>query len=159
MADDGKFWVALITAILALAGTVFTAYMARRNRIEQDRFKSATDRAMARLTASPRHGEWVMVQTGPQDSVRAWVVYPERSTPAPVVLVVHEIFGLSNWVRAVADQFAAEGFLAIAPDLLSGHGVPDGPEGADPEAARALAQRKQLRSAGLSAGRFPSRRA
>lgn len=92
--------------------------------------------ANARLAASPRHGEWAMVPAGDGDSVRAWVVYPERSTPAPVVLVVHEIFGLSNWVRGVADQLAAEGFIAIAPDLLTGHGVPDGPDGADAEAAR-----------------------
>jgi len=90
-----------------------------------------------RLAASPRHGEWVMIPAGDGDSVRAWVVYPERNTPAPVVLVVHEIFGLSNWIRAVADQLAADGFIAIAPDLLTGHGVPDGPDGADPEAARA----------------------
>ena len=52
------------------------------------------------------------------DSVRAWVVYPERSTNAPVVVVVHEIFGLSTWVRGVADQLAADGFIGIAPDLL-----------------------------------------
>jgi carboxymethylenebutenolidase len=93
--------------------------------------------AEARLAASPRHGEWVMVSTGPADSVRAWVVYPERSERAPVVLVVHEIFGLSTWIRAVADQLAADGFIAIAPDLLSGKGVPNGPDGAPlPDSAR-----------------------
>jgi carboxymethylenebutenolidase len=73
-----------------------------------------------RLAQSPRHGEWVMVRTGPSDSVRAWVVYPERSTKAPVVVVIHEIFGLSTWIRGVADQLAADGFIAIAPDLLTG---------------------------------------
>ncbi len=73
-----------------------------------------------RLLSSPRHGEWVMIRTGPSDSVRAWVVYPERATKAPVVLVVHEIFGLSTWVRGVADQLAAAGYIAIAPDLLTG---------------------------------------
>jgi carboxymethylenebutenolidase len=73
-----------------------------------------------RLNTSPRHGEWVMIRTGPADSVRAWVVYPERSVKAPVVLVVHEIFGLSTWVRGVADQLAANGYIAIAPDLLTG---------------------------------------
>lgn len=73
-----------------------------------------------RLAKSPRHGEWVMIRTGPSDSVKAWVVYPERSTKAPVVVVVHEIFGLSTWVRGVADQLAADGFIAIAPDLLTG---------------------------------------
>lgn len=78
----------------------------------------------ARLAASPRHGEYVMIRTGPSDSVRAWVVYPERSDKAPVVVVVHEIFGLSTWIRGVADQLAADGFIAIAPDLLTGKAVP-----------------------------------
>lgn len=78
----------------------------------------------ARLARSPRHGEWVMIRTGPSDSVKAWVVYPERSSKAPVVLVVHEIYGLSTWVRGVADQLAADGFIAIAPDLLTGKVAP-----------------------------------
>jgi carboxymethylenebutenolidase len=77
-----------------------------------------------RLAKSPRHGEYVMIKTGPSDSVRAWVVYPERASRAPVVVVVHEIFGLSTWVRGVADQLAADGFIAIAPDLLTGKAVP-----------------------------------
>lgn len=78
--------------------------------------------AAARLNQSPRHGEWVTITTGPQagDSLRLWVVYPQRSTKAPVVVVVHEIFGLSTWVRSVTDQLAADGFLAIAPDFLTG---------------------------------------
>jgi carboxymethylenebutenolidase len=87
------------------------------------------DDARARLTASPRHGEWVMIATGPRpgDSVRAWLVYPERSTKAPVVVVVHEIFGMSTWIRAVTDQLAADGFIAIAPDLLTGKYAMRGP--------------------------------
>lgn len=75
--------------------------------------------AASRLSKSPRHGEYAMVKVG-SDSVRAWVVYPQVSTKAPVIVVVHEIFGLTNWARAVADQFAADGFVAIAPDLLTG---------------------------------------
>lgn len=82
--------------------------------------------ARARLDASPRHGEWVMIRTGPSDSVRAWVVYPERKDNAPVVLVVHEIFGLSTWIRSIADQLAADGYIAIAPDLLTGKVALDG---------------------------------
>src|SRR5688572_16047265 len=77
--------------------------------------------ARARLAASPRHGEWVMISAG-ADSVRAFVVYPERKDKAPVVVVVHEIFGLSPWIRSVADQLAADGFIAVAPDFLSGKG-------------------------------------
>jgi carboxymethylenebutenolidase len=76
--------------------------------------------AAARIAASPRHGEWAVIPVAGGDSVRAWVVYPERSTKAPVVLVIHEIFGLTTWVRAVADQLAADGFIAIAPDFLTG---------------------------------------
>lgn len=77
------------------------------------------DGATARLAASPRHGEWASITSG-GDSVRAWLVYPERSTRAPVVVVIHEIYGLTDWIRSVADQLAAEGFIAVAPDLLTG---------------------------------------
>jgi carboxymethylenebutenolidase len=80
----------------------------------------------ARLLASPRHAEWQVIRTGPTDSVRAYVVYPERRDNAPVVVVIHEIFGLSAWVRGVADQLAADGFIAIAPDLLTGRAPLDG---------------------------------
>ena len=76
----------------------------------------------ARLAASPRHGEYVMIPRAPgsADSLRAWVVYPQRRDKAPVVVVLHEIFGLSTWIRGVADQLAADGYIAIAPDLISG---------------------------------------
>lgn len=84
------------------------------------------DGAVARLDQSPRHGEWVRYDAGDGDMVEAWVVYPERSDPAPVVVVIHEIYGLTDWIRAVADQAAAEGFIAIAPDLLSGKGADGG---------------------------------
>jgi carboxymethylenebutenolidase len=98
---------------------------------------AGAEEATARLASSPRHGEWVMIATGPSDSIRAWVVYPERSTKAPVVLVVHEIFGLTPWVRAVADQLAADGFVAVAPDLLTGRIDPTLPDSAAQVAARA----------------------
>jgi carboxymethylenebutenolidase len=77
--------------------------------------------AEARLKASPRHAEWVKIawEPGSKDSLMAWIVYPATRTKAPVVVVVHEIFGLQTWVRGVADQAAADGFIAIAPDFLS----------------------------------------
>ena len=80
------------------------------------------------LDASPRRAELVEVEL-PASAVRipTWVVYPERSR-APVVLVVHDLYGLSDWVRSVADAFAAEGFVAVAPDLLAGM-VPGGANG------------------------------
>ncbi len=97
--------------------------------------------AAARLAASPRHGEYAMVPVpggAAADSVRAYVVYPERSGKAPVVVVVHEIFGLSTWVRAVADQLAADGFVAVAPDLLTGFVPPDAPDSVNVAAIRQL---------------------
>lgn len=64
------------------------------------------------------HGEWVRIPRG-ADSIRAYVAYPERSSPAPAVIVIHEIFGLTEWEPTVADRLAGAGFVAIAPDLLS----------------------------------------
>jgi carboxymethylenebutenolidase len=79
--------------------------------------------AKARLDASPRHGEYVDVpRSGGGKPLRAWIVYPERKEKAGVVLIVHEIYGLSDWIRGVADQLASEGFIAVAPDLVSGLG-------------------------------------
>lgn len=98
--------------------------------------------AAARLAATPRHGEWVQIAWGPgsADSLMAWIVYPKSSAKAPVVVVVHEIFGLSTWVRAVADQAAADGFIAIAPDFLSRvRGGPSSVELASDTARRLIA--------------------
>jgi carboxymethylenebutenolidase len=80
---------------------------------------SAQDWAKARLESSPRHAEWVPVKDGSR-TVQCFVVYPEVKDKAPVVLVIHEIYGLTDWARGVADQLAAAGYIAIAPDLLSG---------------------------------------
>lgn len=103
--------------------------------------------AQQRLSASPRHGEWVMIKTSATDSVRAWLVYPERKTKAPVVVVIHEIFGLSNWVRAVADQLAADGFIAIAPDLLTMKNIPNNQNGEPhPDSARAAIRTLDLQA-------------
>lgn len=84
----------------------------------------AQDWAKPRLNDSPRHGEWVDYKAGDQP-LRAWVVFPERKEKAPVVIVIHEIFGLTDWVRGVCDQLAEAGVIAIAPDMLSGQTFPD----------------------------------
>ena len=87
------------------------------------------------LNKSPRHGEWVDVSVpGAKSPLRCFVVYPEIRDKAPVVIVIHEIYGESDWIRAVADQLAADGFIAIAPDLLSGRGPHGG--GTDTIASR-----------------------
>jgi carboxymethylenebutenolidase len=106
-----------IAVIAACAATIAAPLAAQQAALPAD-----ADGAAARLNASPRHGEWVRYDAGNGDSVRMWVVYPERRERAPVVLVIHEIFGLTDWIRGVADQLAAEGFIALAPDLLSGKG-------------------------------------
>ncbi len=79
--------------------------------------------ARAVLDKSPRHGEWVDVSYEESKvPIRSWIVYPERKDNAPVIIIIHEIFGLSDWIRSAADQLAKEGFIAIAPDLISGFG-------------------------------------
>jgi carboxymethylenebutenolidase len=80
------------------------------------------------------HGEWIYIKRG-QDSIRAYVAYPERKTKAPAVIVIHEIFGLTDWEPKVADRLAKEGFVAILPDLLSSkYGITP----ADPDSGRKL---------------------
>ena len=81
----------------------------------------AQDWAKARLEASPRHREYVPLKHGSR-TVQALVVYPEVRTKAPVVILIHEIFGLSDWAKEMADELAGEGFIVIAPDLLTGFG-------------------------------------
>jgi carboxymethylenebutenolidase len=79
--------------------------------------------AKAALEKSPRHHEWVRIQIpGTDMKLNSFVAFPERKDKAPVVIVIHEVYGLTDWIRAVADQLAADGFIAIAPDLLSGKG-------------------------------------
>src|ERR1700752_556099 len=80
---------------------------------------SAQDWAKAKLEKSPRHQEWVQVKQG-ERQVHCFVVFPEVKDKPTAVIVIHENRGLTDWVRNVADQLAAAGFIAIAPDLLSG---------------------------------------
>lgn len=82
------------------------------------------EQARERLEASPRHHEWVTIETDTRP-IDAFVVYPESSSMSTVVVVIHENRGLNDWVRGVADRLAEEGYIAVAPDMLTGHG-PDG---------------------------------
>jgi carboxymethylenebutenolidase len=93
----------------------------------------AQDWAKAALDKSPRRHEWVTVKHDGR-SVETFVAYPESNAKAGVVLVIHEIFGMSDWVQDLADQVAAAGYIAVAPDLLSGMApnggrTPDFPQG------------------------------
>jgi carboxymethylenebutenolidase len=80
---------------------------------------SAQEWAKSKLEKSSRHQEWVKVENGKR-KVESFVVFPEVKEKATAVIVIHEIFGLSDWARLAADEFAAAGYIAIAPDLLSG---------------------------------------
>jgi carboxymethylenebutenolidase len=103
---------------------------------------SAQDWARARLEKSSRHREWVTVKHDGR-AVETFVVYPESKDKRPVVLVIHEIFGMTDWVQDLADQVAEAGYIAVAPDLLSGM-APNGghssdfPEGKSVEAVGKL---------------------
>jgi len=82
----------------------------------------AQDWAKANLSKSPRHGEFVTINEAGGRQLQAWVVYPEVKTKAPVVVMIHEIFGMSDWAREMADELAGAGYIVVEPDLLSGFG-------------------------------------
>ncbi len=86
---------------------------------------SAQEWARERLEKSPRHREWVTVKHDGR-SVETFVAYPESRNRTPVVLVIHEIFGSTDWVQELSDELAEAGYIAVAPDLLSGMGPKGG---------------------------------
>src|SRR6266704_168271 len=103
---------------------------------------SAQEWAKATLEKSRRHREWVTVKHDGR-SVETFIVYPESKGKTPVALVIHEIFGMTDWVEDLADQLAEAGYIAVAPDLLSGMGphggrTTDFPEGGATEAVSHL---------------------
>ncbi len=83
----------------------------------------SADDAKAVLEKSPRHGEYIDVKmAGGSVPIKTWISYPERKDKAGVVIVIQEVYGLTDWIRGVADQLAKEGFIAVAPDMVSGLG-------------------------------------
>lgn len=104
---------------------------------------------LVRLEKSPRHQEWVQIPQGDR-ILHAFVVFPEISTKATAVLVIHENQGLTDWVRSMADQLAEAGFIAIAPDLLSGFG-PNGGRTKDYAPGTAREGISQLKPEGVTA--------
>ena len=90
------------------------------------RATQAQDWAKANLTKSPRHGEYVTIHEAGGRNLQAWVVYPEVKGKAPVVVMIHEIFGQSDWAREMADEVAGAGYIVVEPDLLSGLGPTPG---------------------------------
>src|ERR1700761_890557 len=80
----------------------------------------AQDWAKDNLSKSPRHGEFVTIHEAGGRNLQAWVVYPEVKARAPVVVMIHEMCGMSNWAREMPDEVAAAGYIVVEPDLLSG---------------------------------------
>lgn len=104
--------------VLAL-GLILMAGLARA----QGELPASDKTAGETLASSPRHSEYVELADAVSGrKIQNFVVYPERKDRAPVVIVIHEIYGLTEWVKAVADRLAADGFIAIAPDFISGKG-------------------------------------
>lgn len=85
----------------------------------QPAIPASSGTAAQRIADSPRKAEWVAIKVGTSDSVMAWVVHPQSTSKAPVVVVIHENTGINTWTRSVADQLAADGFIGIAPDLTT----------------------------------------
>lgn len=134
-----------VALIVAASVATANAGTEKKHSTQESAIPAGFNDALARLNSSPRHGEYAVVKSG-SDSIRAWVVHPQRRDNAPVVVVIHEIYGLSNWVRAVADQLAADGFIAIAPDLLTMKNIPKTPEG-DPQRDPATAAIRTIQPA------------
>src|SRR5260370_5518948 len=105
--------LALAVGAPALAQAPPPAFTPPKN----DKMGPQLETSAAVVSASPRHGEWVQIKMPSGPALKAWVVYPERSDKAPVVLVIHDIYGMApnavTWPQAVGDQLAKEGFIAI----------------------------------------------
>jgi len=110
----------LAATLLALATAAAQATITAPPTVTPVTLPAAEADARTVLETSPRHGEWVDVPGPGGTPVRTWIVYPERKDKAPVVIVLMEVYGLTDWIRALTDRFAAEGFIAVAPDMLSG---------------------------------------
>jgi carboxymethylenebutenolidase len=117
----------MVAMLMCVSGVAAQDVMSAHHHVdsESDAMQGNTqqrqDWARARLAKSPRHQEWVEVKYGNR-TVKSFVVYPEVKKKATAVVVIHEIFGMSDWVQALTDELAEAGYIAIAPDLLSGMG-------------------------------------
>jgi carboxymethylenebutenolidase len=122
------------TATIVIGGMVLLASMSAGKAADE----KAQDPSQQRLGSSPRHQEWAVVKSG-ERSVHTFVVFPQTKDKATVVLVIHENKGLTDWVRGLADQLAEAGYIAVAPDLLSG-AAPGGGKTSDFPSADAATQ-------------------
>src|SRR6267378_4219287 len=115
-------WLCLVTSVAAQDMSAHHHTMSGPESVNPEAMQ---DWARDRLAKSPRHREWVKVKAGNRE-VNSFVVYPEVNKKAMAVVVIHEIFGMSDWVQQLTDELAEAGYIAIAPDLLSGMGPKGG---------------------------------
>jgi carboxymethylenebutenolidase len=126
-----KVWKLLLAAAAMLAAVATQRHVSAQDMSMHNHAAGGTsveantetiqDWAKQQVAKSPRHREWVKVKSGDRE-VNSFVVYPEVSKKATAVIVIHEIFGMSDWVQQLTDELAEAGYIAIAPDLLSGKG-------------------------------------
>ncbi|HVF87984.1 MAG TPA: dienelactone hydrolase family protein [Pyrinomonadaceae bacterium] len=115
-----KTFVVIVILLTAISASAQEQSSAHHQHVEHASFTApAQDFAKQRLDKSPRHQEWVTTKSGDR-IVHSFLVYPEVKNKALAVVVIHENRGLTDWVRSVADQLAEAGYIAIAPDMLSG---------------------------------------
>jgi carboxymethylenebutenolidase len=117
--------VALLCLVIGVTAQDMSAHHHTMSGPESANSEAVQDWAKDRLAKSPRHREWVKVKAGNRE-VNSFVVYPEVNKKATAVVVIHEIFGMSDWVQQLTDELAEAGYIAIAPDLLSGMGPKGG---------------------------------
>jgi carboxymethylenebutenolidase len=115
LSTRGAVSYAVVALIAALAGAAVMWLQTDKGRTPPSLPSAPAPRTQDSVTT---HGEWVKIKRG-NETIRAYVAYPERKTKAPAIIVIHEIFGLTDWEPTVADRLAKEGFVAIVPDLLS----------------------------------------
>ena len=135
--------ISLLTLLFFLSVTACAQHMANMNdhhaaSPSPTEANDMQDWAKARLAKSSRHQEWVKVKNGARE-VSSFLVYPETKNKATAVVVIHEIFGMSPWVQSLTDELAEAGYIAIAPDLLSGMGPNGG--GTDSLSGNAVGQK------------------
>jgi carboxymethylenebutenolidase len=115
--------IAVATPVLAQGGAQAGAQQPPVTLTWNDRIPPGTPDHVARaLKETTRHGEWVDIKMADGTALNSFVVYPERKDKAGVMLVIHDIRGMSDWARALGDQLAQDGYIAIVPDFLSGKG-------------------------------------
>lgn len=73
----------------------------------------------ASSAAAPLAGRMISYPSG-SEKVGAYVSLPAGTGRKPAVIVIQEWWGLNDWIKGKADEFAKKGYVALAPDLYRG---------------------------------------